>query len=305
MVDDDEDGTRTIDLNNLLDKEEQKSGYLMILSSAAPAVMGKLFKVDGKQTDIGRSRDCEVCIEDESVSRRHARLIRAGEDYLLEDLGSANGTFVNGIRVPKATLRAGDKVQVGSTTVLMFSLHDRLEEQFQNRVYEAATLDGLTEVFNRRYLEDVLEKEYAFCSRHEVPLSVVMVDVDRFKLINDTHGHLAGDYVLWQVARLLVSVVRIEDMVGRYGGEEFTLVLRETDRAGALVCAERCRSVIQMNRFRHNDTAIPVTISAGVSTITRAVAGKSARDLVAAADKGLYRAKETGRNRVEFEPVES
>ncbi|MBI3181092.1 MAG: GGDEF domain-containing protein [Myxococcales bacterium] len=298
MSDEFDDSTRTVDLGHILAPDEQKTGYLMILSSAAPAVMGKLYKLDRPQTVIGRSRECDVSLDDSSVSRQHARLVHTGDEYRLEDLGSANGTLVNGQRLAQAVLRSGDKLQVGSTTVLLFSLHDQLEEQFRSRVYEAATHDSLTEIYNRKYLEDALQAEFSFCSRHGMPLSAVLVDIDRFKSVNDCYGHLAGDFVLRQLARIVKSVVRSEDVVARYGGEELVMMLRETDAAGALLCAERCRETVQMTRFRPEDRVIPVTISAGVATL-RGENFKTPAELVGAADAALYRAKDKGRNRVE------
>jgi diguanylate cyclase (GGDEF)-like protein len=218
--------------------------------------------------------------------------------YQLVDLGSTNGTFLNGIKVNVATLQDGDKIQIGANTVVKFSLQDQLEEQYQRSIYESATRDGLTRIFNQKYFLDSLRKEFAYCLRHRVPLSLVMFDLDHFKDVNDTYGHPAGDLVLQQVAQRVSETVRQEDLFARYGGEEFCLMLREAAADKAIRCAERCRKAVERAPYDFNGTPILVTISLGVATLLDAEYSQP-EDLLAAADSYLYRAKTRGRNRVD------
>jgi len=225
------------------------------------------------------------------------RLLPTG-NVELEDLNSTNGTYYLGERISSQMLKDGDKVQIGSTAVLKFSYQDQLEEALQKNLYESATRDGLTRLYNKKYFQEALEKEFAYASRHRVPLAVVMLDVDHFKKINDTYGHPAGDHVLQKLAQVVMGVVRTEDIVARYGGEELSLILRQSTEDAANRCAERIRSEVAKTVFSHNGVRMPVTVSVGVSTTLDKEAG-SASDLVSIADGYLYRAKRSGRNRVE------
>jgi diguanylate cyclase (GGDEF)-like protein len=164
-------------------------------------------------------------------------------------------------------------------------------------MYESALRDGLTKVFNRRYFTDHLEKEFAYALRHDTPLALIFIDIDHFKAINDTHGHTAGDTVLTELSALLMSLLRTEDVLARFGGEEFTILCRGTDLASARIVAERLRSAVERRRFEVDRKRIPVTISVGVA----AVPDPSIKDdaaFLAGADRAMYDAKTSGRNRV-------
>jgi diguanylate cyclase (GGDEF)-like protein len=209
---------------------------------------------------------------------------------------SANGTLLNGQRVERAVLHDGDKIQVGSTTILKFTYADRLEEDFQQKMYEAALHDGLTRAYTKRYFLDRLPTEVAYARRHATPLSLLMMDVDHFKTVNDTHGHPAGDYVLVLLAQLISTALRTEDLFARYGGEEFVVLCRGVALDNAALLAERLRGRIEGAAFEYQETPIPVTISIGVASyVEQADAGTK---LIAEADAALYEAKRSGRNRV-------
>lgn len=161
-------------------------------------------------------------------------------------------------------------------------------------------LDALTGVPNRRFFDEMLEKEWGRAMRAHVPLAVIMVDIDRFKLHNDTYGHPAGDECLRQVAAVLkTSVHRSTDVVARYGGEEFCAILPAVDVAGAAAVAERMRHDVQAIKLAHVNNVVghDVTISLGVAVVVPDT-HSSALELVAAADEALYRAKAVGRNQV-------
>jgi diguanylate cyclase (GGDEF)-like protein len=298
-----EEKTSVFVVADLLQKGRKQNAYLIVISAKSAASIGRMFKLEQPEIVLGRSVEASFQVEDDGISRKHAKLVLGPSGrYQLVDLGSTNGTYLNGTRVEIAELEDGDKIQLGSNTVLKFSLQDQLEEQYQRSIYESATRDGLTKIFNKKYFLDTLRKEFAYCLRHRVPLSVVMFDVDHFKKINDTYGHQAGDYVLSRIAQRVGDTVRVEDLFARYGGEEFALMLRESAEDQAMICAERCRKAVDTTDFTYAGTPIKVTISLGVATLSDSDYANP-EDLIAAADKYLYRAKRAGRNRVDGRQV--
>ena len=277
------------------DKEQKRNlAYLVVLAGVSA---GEMFKLQEERTVVGRGPKVGVRLNDEGVSREHCAFVRAGDKIVVEDLGSTNGTFCNGIRVDKRELADGDKIMVGSTTILKFTYHDYLDEVFQRQMYESALRDGLTKVFNKKYFTDYLEKEFAFASRHGGNLALIFLDIDFFKKINDTHGHPAGDFVLAELSQMMVNLVRTEDVLARFGGEEFTVLCRGSDLAGAQVVAERLRKAVQDRKFTFGGKDIPVTISLGIAAVPESGVNDHSAFL-AAADKALYEAKRSGRNRV-------
>ena len=287
-VDDEEEPTQigTIDRSLLKAQSRRDRAYLIVLAGEN---LGQMFPVRDTETVIGRAADAAVRLKDDGVSRKHAKILHKGADVVVEDLNSANGTLLNGQRVAQAVLHDGDKIQVGSTTILKFTYADRLEEDFQQKMYQAALHDGLTKAYTKRYFLDRLPTEVAYARRHATPLSLLMIDVDHFKKINDTHGHLAGDYVLVLLAQSIATTVRTEDLFARYGGEEFLVLCRGVTLENAALLAERLRSRIEAAPFEYQQKPIPVTISIGVASyFDQPDAGTQ---LIAAADAALYEAK--------------
>jgi two-component system, cell cycle response regulator len=268
--------------------------YLVVLAGIS---RGEMFKLEGPRAVIGRSPNAHIRLSDDGVSREHAAVTQAGDKVILDDLGSTNGTFCNGVRVTSRELVDGDKIMIGSTTILKFTYHDQLDEAFQQQMYESALRDGLTKVFNRKHFNDLLAKEFAFASRHSAPLALLFVDLDHFKKVNDTFGHPAGDYVLAEVSGVLQSAIRAEDVLARFGGEEFVVLCRGTERSGAVDLGERLRREIAERRYIYGGKVIPVTISVGVALMPDPTMTQPAA-LLAAADKALYEAKRAGRNRI-------
>jgi diguanylate cyclase (GGDEF)-like protein len=273
---------------------ERDRAYLIVLAGTN---VGEMFKIAGHDISIGRGQNADIQLLDEGISRQHCRIFVDGADMLVQDLDSRNGTFANGQRITRHLLKDGDKIQVGSTTILKFTYHDHLDESFQRQMYESALRDGLTKAFNKKYFLDRIESEFRFAKRHRVPLSIILFDIDHFKRINDSDGHLAGDQVLAGLARKVQEAIRTEDVFARYGGEEFAVICRAVDIAGAGTFAERLRRTIETSEFRYQDKPIPVTVSMGVSGLPYVDASDAAA-LVAAADEALYQAKQQGRNRV-------
>ena len=274
---------------------QRDRAYLIVLAGNN---VGEMYKVAGEQMVIGRGQNAEIQIIDEGISRRHARVFVNGQSVLIEDCGSTNGTFLNGQKLGgREVLKDGDKIQVGSTTILKFTYHDYLDEVFQRQMYESALRDGLTKVFNKKYFTDYLEKEFAYAARHSSPLALIFLDIDFFKKINDSHGHPAGDFVLSELSQMMSSLVRTEDVLARFGGEEFTVLCRGTEIAGAKIVAERLRHAVEERTFTFGGKNIPVTISLGIASVPDTGINDHS-SFLAAADKALYEAKRTGRNRV-------
>ncbi len=271
-----------------------------ILTIASGLEAGKLLRLPTEETVmLGRSPECTFAFDDASLSRVHARVMRVGAEYFLRDEGSRNGTFVNNIKLERPqALRNGDRIQLGLSTLLRFSLADAEEEAALRKVYEAAILDGLTGIYNRKYFEDRIVTELSHAQRHGTPLAVVISDVDHFKKVNDTYGHLAGDAVLVRVAALLKETVRPEDVLARYGGEEFVILLRGATSQDALALAERVRANIEGATILFDGTPIRITSSGGVASTADPGQAAERAALLHAADSRLYQAKQSGRNRV-------
>ncbi|MDB4958352.1 MAG: hypothetical protein JWO36_5921 [Myxococcales bacterium] len=248
-------------------------------------------------TVIGRGVEADVRLIEDKMSRKHCRLVVDEGVTFIEDLGSSNGTYVNGVRVERQQLSDGDKIQIGETTILKFTYNDSLEENFQKQMYDSALRDGLTKIFNKKYFHDRIRTEFAFTARHGTVLSLILFDIDHFKKVNDTRGHLAGDKVLALLAQHVLNLLRSEDVFARYGGEEFAVLCRQTNVENAEVLAERIRGSVEQLPIMHNGDRIPITISVGVAMIpdTRIT---DVDAFIGVADEALYAAKRGGRNRV-------
>jgi two-component system cell cycle response regulator len=258
---------------------------------------GRPHRVGTEGATVGRGSDCTLRCEDDALSRMHARVVRSGTEVVLEDLGSLNGSFVGDRRVSRQTLHDGDRVRFGPRFELRFHVVSEAEEQALVRLYESGLRDPLTGLPNRRQLDESLRVELSFARRHGTDLSLLVADIDRFKMVNDTYGHLVGDVVLRHVAQVLSTTVRVEDLVARFGGEEFVVIARSTGIAGAVQLAERLRVAVEGRVAQVEGRALRVTASFGVASLA-CVDEESAAALLARADERLYQAKERGRNRV-------
>jgi len=254
-----------------------------------------------KQGDnlLGRDDGVDVQFTDAGISRRHALLTCDLQNniFSISDLSSSNGTKVNGEEVGDGrNIRPGDKLTLGADTVIRFSLEHEVETRYAAAMYQAVLRDGLTGSFNRRHFDDRIQREVAFTRRHGTPLALLFLDIDRFKRINDDYEHRCGDAVLKQVAEIFHRVIRTEDVLCRYGGEEFAIICRDTTEAQGAILAERLRMAIQDHRFTFEQLSLRVTVSVGVAQLEgEALSGEA---LVSAADLALLSAKEQGRNRV-------
>jgi len=257
--------------------------------------LGRRIPLGDDPVIIGRSSRCEVQIDQESVSRNHCRITRGTRGFSIRDLGSTNGTYVNDELVDSIDLRDGDQVKVGRT-ILKFIVGGNIEGQYHEEIYRLMTVDGLTQVHNKRYFDEMLEREISRAQRYGNAFCLIFFDIDHFKQINDTYGHLAGDAVLRQLGTLVRGHVRRDDIVARTGGEEFGIITPEVGHHGAMELARKLNVLVDEGKFEFEGTRIPVTISLGVAAWTEDFATPT--DIVGQADEQLYEAKRTGRNKV-------
>jgi diguanylate cyclase (GGDEF)-like protein len=281
----------------LREAEPARPAAPRLVMLAGPDLGQRVDLAEGELT-IGREGRCGLVLPLGGVSRMHCTIRRDASGIWLRDLGSTNGTRRNGEPLAAqqdVRLQIGDLVAIGGA---IFKLLDgeSPESEYHDRVFRTMALDGLTQLRNRRSLEDALESEIARSRRHQHALSLLLLDVDRFKEVNDRHGHLCGDQVLQRVAALLGRHGRRENTAARYGGDEFAVLLAETALPGAMIFGERLRGAVEHEEIRVGEESIPVTVSVGVAEWTPQIA--SAEDLIALADTALYRAKNGGRNRV-------
>ena len=258
--------------------------------------LGKLIHLKGPVVRVGRRLENDVVLLDDRVSRAHATFERRGSRWLIRDEGSVNGTWVGGQKLQGyLQLALGDRIKIGSN-IFKFLTGSDVESAAHEEIYRLTFTDGLTNLSNRRCLQEELEKELVRARRHGRVFSLLMIDIDWFKRVNDDLGHGAGDAVLAAVASLVRSQTRDIDIVARYGGEELAVVAVEVNLLGAASLAERIRAAIEANTVHYDGHDVRVTVSIGCAEFSASDA--SAEELVARADAKLYYAKHTGRNRV-------
>jgi two-component system cell cycle response regulator len=279
-----------------LELAAQTHDCLVVIYSKEPRLLGKRFVLEFTPVCLGRGAENDIVLHGYSVSRRHARLDRRNGSWWLVDIDSTNGTYVNDKKADlEVGLVNGDRLQLGPTILKYLSGAD-VEAKYHEEIYRMTIIDGLTQAYQKRHLLEVVENEIARARRHARDLSFVMLDIDHFKRVNDVHGHIGGDYVLRELSRIVLGRIRRDEVFARYGGDEFALVLPETNLEGARSLIDGIREMIQDNRFVFRDAAIEVTVSAGIAQL--ADLDRAALDLVRAADAKLYEAKRHGRNRV-------
>jgi len=259
--------------------------------------IGRRIPLINNQYIVGRDNDAGFVVSRSSVSRQHARLyIDDDGGWWVEDLNSTNGTFVNETRIRVQQLADSDQVRFGDA-IYKFLSGSNIESAYHEAIHNMAIQDGMTGIHNKRFFMEFLERELAVASRYGHPLTLVMFDVDHFKKVNDSHGHLAGDAVLKDLAGRIRPRIRREDLFARYGGEEFACVLPSTALPGGIVFADHLRQLIEEKPTVFDNISISFTISLGVTTLHNE-SGIDAAALIKRADDNLYAAKRGGRNRV-------
>jgi diguanylate cyclase (GGDEF)-like protein len=278
----------------------QRSACLVHIYPTGPG-MGTRYSLGDTPLVLGRGSDCEIRINDHSVSRKHARIQPGIDGYYAVDLQSTNGTYVNDVPASMYKLKDGDYLRVGNC-IYRFLMGGNVENEYHEEIYRLTIIDALTDTHNKRYFLEFLDRELSRSCRYGRPLSLVMLDIDRFKSLNEDLGHLGGDFTLRELAARIKGTIRKEELFSRYGGEEFAIVLPETNRDGAVALAERLLRVIAQEPFVYEDRSYTVTISAGVAT-TLGEKPTSSVEIIRQADEKLYQAKHEGRNRVCSDPI--
>jgi diguanylate cyclase (GGDEF)-like protein len=275
--------------------EAEANPCIVLLHTKNGGQLPRRFQLETSPIHIGRDTDLEIVLDGDSVSRRHAHLERRGDRWWLVDDRSKNGTYVNEQQImPEVMLNNGDLFKVGPNILKYLSGADA-EAKYHEEIYKLTILDIPTQAYNKRHFLEQLDRELLRARRYGRPLTLVMMDIDFFKRVNDEHGHLAGDYVLSELSRLIKNRVRSEEVFARYGGEEFVLLLPETNLEGARSLAENLRARVETHVFEFQNVVIPVTLSLGVAELGDDTEGER---LIARADEKLYEAKRGGRNRV-------
>jgi two-component system, cell cycle response regulator len=295
--DEGDDRTAIVSLKDLKHPPRKQTKDRHLLVRVRGAELGRVTLLAPERMRVGRSQDSELWLADDGVSRRHATLVREGASYVVLDEGSANGTFVAGVKIDRHELRDGDVVQFGPTAVFRYTLSDENQEALLRQLYDASVTDALTGAHNREHFDTQLRAELSYARRHNTDVSLVIFDADHFKKVNDTYGHQVGDSVLMQIAQVVQSTVRSEDVFARYGGEEFALVLRGIDIEGCGAVADRLRERIASQQIQTERGPLSVTVSAGCASLST-TQDKTPEGLISAADRRLYGAKHAGRNRV-------
>jgi diguanylate cyclase (GGDEF)-like protein len=259
---------------------------------------GRIIPISEGKINLGRDPRCAVVLGEDGVSRFHAEVTRdATGSVVIRDLGSTNGTFVDGVKIQESRLNEGDKIFLGQWTILKYEVYDQIELAYQKQIYESSIRDGLTGIYNRKYFNQRIVSDLSFARRHNLWFTLMIFDIDHFKRVNDSFGHLAGDQVLKRVATSVHSMIRTEDVISRYGGEEFAIIAPGTDYGGGVKLGQRVLALVE------NETAavssgktVKVTVSIGFASVAPGVAAEPA-DAIALADENLYKAKQEGRNR--------
>jgi diguanylate cyclase (GGDEF)-like protein len=262
--------------------------------------LGRSFAIDKDEFMIGRVEHCDLVVEDDLVSRHHCKILATPDGAQIIDLASTNGTLLNGRRVEKAILQEGDQIQVGAITIFKYGMQGEAEAKFLAQLYTSATKDFLTNTYNKKFFMERLQTEFHYTLRHGGPLSLLVMDIDHFKRVNDTYGHVTGDHVIQALAQHLTKHTRRDDLVARFGGEEFVVLMRDCDSDQAQILAEHLRQGIEKIVVSHGGHNLQFTVSVGVATLSSQNQKGMARpeDLVQKADEKLYEAKNSGRNRV-------
>ena len=278
---------------NAMIKEDQQPMLVVMHGS----LLGMTYAIRNEALAIGRMANLDIPIDDENVSRRHAEIFLMDGFVKIRDLDSTNGTFVNSQRVKEAILSDGDLILIGRV-LFKFIRSSSIENRFFGQMYTLATTDFLTGAFNRQHILSRLESEFARARRYNRPLSVMLYDIDHFKQINDTFGHLAGDQLLIESSRIVAKNVRQQDFFGRLGGDEFMIICPETDLNNTVLMAQRLTQMLGKWSYSYQSRKLDFSVSSGIASMADEM--RSIVDLIAKADSQMYRSKQRGRNQVSF-----
>jgi len=285
-------GSTQILSRDALDLSELEKTPTLIIMDGTDT--GKIFKLNSPAMSIGRESNTDICLNDKSVSRKHCLLINSDSSITLIDLESSNGTMINSNKIEKEQLENGDKITIGQT-VLRYEIIDMDVNKYHEKIYQKITFDDLTSLYNRKSMTRELEKQISTIPK-SLPFSLLFIDIDHFKKVNDTYGHITGSKILTELGRLLLSNLRSVDMACRYGGEEFVVIINQSRSEEAAFVAEKIRNLVREHTFlTHTKEKMSITISIGIAEAE--VNLKNYQELIDNADKAMYKAKNAGRNR--------
>ena len=290
--------TEDLDLNEFVKEkipkqQDEQKFYLIIVDGDN---VGKIYPLDKKTITIGRSGEFDIQLADSSCSREQAMIeFNDNNKPVLKDLDSTNGTFVNGAKITEIIIEDGDKILLGFSSVFMFAIQDSLEAKFQMNLYESSINDHLTGAFNKKYFLDALSKQFSYSLRHNSSLGLLMLDIDFFKKINDTYGHIVGDIILKEVVKRIENNLRNEDILCRYGGDEFAVIVKDFKFGFIKITAERIRLFFDGRSINCKDHKINISVSIGAATIDNENIA-TPEDMIELADTNLYKAKHSGGN---------
>ncbi len=281
------------DMRDLIEVAAKQQALLIVLSEPC---LGSRVLLAEAPVEIGRGARGGLLIDSDSVSRRHARVEWLGSAHRIVDLGSTNGTFVNGSRVTQHELRDGDRVQIGKV-LLKYLAGGNIEATYHEEFQRLMRFDALTGVFNKSSFGEALRTAASTARSSSTPFSLMVLDLDHFKKINDTHGHVVGDGVLCELCSVAREAMGPEATLGRVGGEEFAALAEGASATKMAELAERVRKATEAHKFSFEGKRLAVTVSIGVAEYSPS-SNESVEDLYERADAKLYEAKGAGRNRV-------
>ena len=286
--------TQQVELKRPLARTCKNACLVHIYPTGPLSMMGTRHLLEKMQIVLGRGDECDISLLDQSVSRRHAIIHMNVDGYEVTDLESTNGTYVNDTPAHRTPLVDGDYLRVGNC-LFRYLAGGNVEVDYHEELYRMAILDPLTSLYNKRYLLDHIDRELARSLRFHRPLSLLMLDIDNFKAINDRLGHLAGDLTLRDLGGCLRAEIRCDELLARFGGEEFAVVLTETNHEEAALVAERVRMAVLNHAFSFEGRRHQVTVSLGVAS-TLGDEAILPQEPIRQADERLYKAKRQGRN---------
>ena len=277
------------------DQRDRRSQFASCLVVMAGDRLGQRFPLEGEKFRLGRQADLEIPFSDPNISRVHATIFHENGEFQIRDHQSKNGAYVNDTPVQSACLKNGDIIRLGGVSIRFVS-GGSLEDLFYGEMLQRAHRDALTGALNKAFFGECLEGEMERCKTLKVPLCLVMVDLDHFKWINDTYGHVTGDRVLKAAAEKIQACLRRTDLLSRYGGEEFCVLLSHTPLEGALTVAERIRRALASLDISEGNHTIKVTGSLGIAALDPE--RDTLETLIQRADFKMYTSKQRGRDLV-------
>jgi diguanylate cyclase (GGDEF)-like protein len=262
---------------------------------------GKRFKLEPGRMTVGRSPQADIKISDHRVSRIHCTLKWDNDTITIEDNGSTNGIFVDSQKIDRTKVLPGVSIQLGQS-VMKIEYKDEAEIQSEENLLRQVSVDPLTSIFSRQHFLRLASMEMAYACRHQLPVGVIMLVIDNFNQITDTHGNQSGEFVLARAAGILSKTIRTEDLLARYTEEEFIIMPRgEINKEDMFVQCERIRKAIKDIEFRFGEETIEITLSLGYHF--EKMKGRDFKDkltdLIAKAERALYLAKGRGGDRIE------